>query len=386
MTKVVVIIPTYNERENVERMIDVLEEEIFPKIKKNQMEILFVDGKSPDGTAEMVKKKMEKYSNLNLFLEEKREGLGAAYKKGMNYAVEKLGADAVIEMDCDFQHDPKYILDLVEKFNQGYDYVIGSRFVKGGSIPKEWNFYRKFLTVVGSSLFSRIVLFFPNINKVKDVSTGLKLTRVKNVLDKVDFAKIANDFVYKTQMLYQIVNMGAKVVEIPLQFKLREKGETKMGFNTVIGTFKAIIILRLTDQKTLHFIKFGTVGFIGYLVNAFFLYLFAKIGFREWAAWAGSTELAIISNFTFNNLWTFKTEKITGLGKLLYKFFQFNLTSAGALAIQTGVGTLGVTIFGSQYRQILLPIIILFLVLPYNYFMYNVVIWKRWKLSFLKKR
>ena len=386
MSKIVVIIPTYNERENVERMIDVLEEEIFPKIKKNQMEILFVDGKSPDGTAEMVKKKMEKYSNLNLLLEEKREGLGAAYKKGMNDAVEKLGADAVIEMDCDFQHDPKYILDLVEKFNQGYDYVIGSRFVKGGSIPKEWNFYRKFLTVVGSSLFSRIVLFFPNINKVKDVSTGLKLTRVKNVLDKVDFAKIANDFVYKTQMLYQIVNMGAKVVEIPLQFKLREKGETKMGFNTVIGTFKAIIILRLTDQKTLHFIKFGTVGFIGYLVNAFFLYLFAKIGFREWAAWAGSTELAIISNFTFNNLWTFKTEKITGLGKLLYKFFQFNLTSAGALAIQTGVGTLGVTIFGSQYRQILLPIIILFLVLPYNYFMYNVVIWKRWKLSFLKKR
>jgi len=385
MTKVVVIIPTYNEKENIGLMINALEEEIFPQIKETQMEILVIDDKSPDGTAEVVRQKMKKFKNISLNLGEK-QGLGAAYKRGMNYAMKEMKADAVVEFDADFQHDPKYILDLVEKFNQGYDYVIGSRFVKGGSIPKEWNFYRKFLTVVGSSLFSRIVLFFPNINKVKDVSTGLKLTRVKNVLDKVDFAKIANDFVYKTQMLYQIVNMGAKVVEIPLQFKLREKGETKMGFNTVIGTFKAIIILRLTDQKTLHFIKFGTVGFIGYLVNAFFLYLFAKIGFREWAAWAGSTELAIISNFTFNNLWTFKTEKITGLGKLLYKFFQFNLTSAGALAIQTGVGTLGVTIFGSQYRQILLPIIILFLVLPYNYFMYNVVIWKRWKLSFLKKR
>jgi len=100
--------------------------------------------------------------------------------------------------------------------------------------------------------------------------------------------------------------MGAKVIEIPLEFKLREKGETKMGFNTVVGTFKAIIILRLTEPKTLRFLKFGTVGFIGYLVNAFFLYLFAKIGFREWATWAASTELAIISNFTFNNLWTFK--------------------------------------------------------------------------------
>jgi len=378
MNKVVIIIPTYNEVENVERMIDVLEEEIFPRIKKDKMELLIVDGKSPDGTGEMVKRKMKKYDNLTLFLEEKKEGLGAAYKKGMDYAVKKLGADAVIEMDADFQHDPKYVVDLVEKFDQGYDYVIGSRFIKGGSVPKEWDLYRKILTF-GGGLFSRFVLFFPNINKVKDVSTGLKLTRVKNVLDKVDFDKVANDFFYKTQILYQIVNMGAKIVEIPLQFKLREKGETKMGFNTVIGTFKAVILLRLTDPKTLRFIKFGTVGFIGYVVNATFLALFSKIGFPEWGSWATSTEMAIISNFTFNNLWTFKTDQISGSKKLIFKFFQFNLTSAGALLIQTIAGTIGVKIFGPQYRQILLPFIILFLVLPYNYFMYNTVIWKTWK-------
>ena len=138
-------------------------------------------------------------------------------------------------------------------------------------------------------------------------------------------------------------------------------------------------------ERSQRFLKFAIVGFIGYLVNAFFLYFFAKIGFPEWAAWAASTELAIISNFTFNNLWTFKTEKITGLGKLGYKFFQFNLTSAGALVIQTVAGTIGVGIFGAQYRQILLPFIILFMVLPYNYFMYNVVIWKTWKFPFGKK-
>ncbi len=385
MDKIVVIIPTYNEKENIGRMIDVLEEEIFPEIKNNQMEILVVDDKSPDGTADVVRQKMEKYPNIILSLEEK-QGLGAAYKRGMKYAMEKLGADAVIEFDADFQHDPKYIIDLVEKFNEGYGHVIGSRFVKGGSIPKEWNFYRKFLTIVGSSLFSRIVLFFPKINKVRDVSTGLKLTKVKGVLDKVDFSKIANDFVYKTQILYQIVNMGAKIIEIPLQFKLRGKGETKMGFNTVIGTFKSVIILRLTDSKTLHFIKFGTVGFTGYLVNAFFLYLFAKIGFREWAAWAASTELAIITNFSLNNLWTFRAEKIGGAKKLSYKFLQFNLTASGALIIQTGIGTLVVSLFGPQYRQLALPFIVLFLVMPYNYFMANVVIWKRWKLPFLARK
>ena len=384
MNKVVIIIPTYNEKENIGRMVDVLEEEIFPKIKNNQMEILVVDDKSPDGTAGVVRQKMKEFKNIALSLGDK-EGLGAAYKRGMQYAMEKMGAEAVIEFDADFQHDPKYIIDLVDKFNEGYDYVIGSRFIKGGSYPQEWSFYRKFLTKYGG-LFSRIVLFFPNINKVKDVSTGLKLTRVKNILEKVDFSKIANDFVYKTQILYQIVNMGAKVIEIPLQFKLRERGETKMGFETVIGTFRAIILLRLTDPKILHFIKFGTVGFTGYLVNAFFLYLFAKIGFWEWAAWATSTELAIIANFTLNNLWTFRAEKIGGAKRLSYKFLQFNLTSSGALLIQTSLGTLGVALFGPQYRQLLLPFIVLFLVMPYNYFMANVVIWKRWKLPFLKKR
>ena len=384
MSKIVIIIPTYNEKENAGRMIDVLEEEIFPKIKDNQMEILVVDDKSPDGTADVVRQKMKEFENITLSLGDK-EGLGAAYKRGMQYAMEKMGAGAVIEFDADFQHDPKYIIDLVDKFNEGYDYVIGSRFIKGGSYPQEWSFYRKFLTKYGG-LFSRIVLFFPNINKVKDVSTGLKLTRVKNILEKVDFSKIANDFVYKTQILYQIVNMGAKVIEIPLQFKLRERGETKMGFETVIGTFRAIILLRLTDPKILHFIKFGTVGFTGYLVNAFFLYLFAKIGFWEWAAWATSTELAIIANFTLNNLWTFRAEKIGGAKRLSYKFLQFNLTSSGALLIQTSLGTLGVALFGPQYRQLLLPFIVLFLVMPYNYFMANVVIWKRWKLPFLKKR
>ncbi|MCK4588712.1 GtrA family protein, partial [Candidatus Woesebacteria bacterium] len=151
-----------------------------------------------------------------------------------------------------------------------------------------------------------------------------------------------------------------------------------------IATFKVAIILGIKDKQ--RFIKFGTVGFIGYLINAFFLSFFSRIGFPEWASWAASTELAIISNFTLNNIWTFKLEKIMGIGKILYKFLQFNLTSAGALIIQTTAGTLGVYLLGAQYRQLLLPIIVVFLVLPYNYLMYNLVIWKTWKLPWSKKK
>jgi len=383
MSKIVIIIPTYNEKENIGKMIDVLETDIFPKIKNNKMEILVVDDKSPDGTAKVVEEKMKKFDNVTLNSGNK-EGLGAAYKRGMIYAMEKMGADAVIEFDADFQHDPRYIIDLVEKFNQGYDYVIGSRSVKGGSVPKEWSFYRKFLTF-GGGLFSRTVLFFPKINKVKDVSTGLKLTKIKGVLDKVDFSKISNDFCYKTQLLYQIVNMGAKVVETPLEFKLREKGETKMGFNTVIGTFKAVIILRLTDPKTLRFIKFATVGFIGYILNALGLEFFYRSGFTPGFAAALGAEIAIVSNFILNNFWTFEEKKITGFVKIIWKFVQFNFTSVGAILIQGLVVGLLARLFGEQWRQIYLVIAIGFFVIPYNYSVYNIFIWKTWKIPFLRK-
>jgi dolichol-phosphate mannosyltransferase len=381
--KIVVIIPTYNERENIERMIEVLEKEIFPKTKNHQMEILVVDDKSPDGTADVVRQKMKRYSNINLSLGEK-EGLGAAYKRGMKYAMGNMEADAVIEFDADFQHNPKYIVDLVKKFDEGYDYVIGSRFVKGGSIPKDWSFYRKFLTRYGG-LFSRAVLFFPQINRVKDTTTGLKLTRVKNVLDKVDFSKISSGFFYKTQMLYQIVNMGARIVEIPIQFRLREKGESKISFKDVIRTFVGVIKLRLTDQRTLRFIKFAIVGFIGYIINALGLEGFYRLGLPPGPAAALGAELAIISNFTLNNIWTFGKEKITGFGRIIWKFFQFNLTSFGAVIIQgVVVGTLA-WFFGDQWRQIYLVIAIVFFVVPYNYSMYNIFIWKTWKIPFLKK-
>jgi len=385
MKKVVVIIPTYNERENIGRMIDVLEKEIFPKIKKNQMEILVVDDKSPDGTADVVKEKMKKYDNITLSLGNK-EGLGAAYKRGMKYAMEKMKADAVIEFDADFQHDPKYIIDLVNKFNEGYDYVLGSRFVEGGLVPEEWSFYRKFLTRVGGSLFSRIVLFFPNINKVKDTSTGLKLTRVKGVLDKVDFSKIANSFSYKTQMLYQIVNLkGVRLIEIPLKFKTRKVGETKISFKDVIRTFIDVVAIRLKDPKTLKFLRFATVGFIGYIINALGLEVFYRLGLLPGIAAALGAELAIISNFTLNNVWTFSKDKIVGFKKIIWKFFQFNLTSLGAVLIQGLVVGFLAKFFGDQYRQIYLIIAIAFFVIPYNYSMYNIFIWKTWKIPFLRK-
>ena len=379
MEKIVIVMPSYNEAENITRMIPTLFDEEFPKISGAEMHLLVVDDNSPDGTGKVVQENKSKYKNLHLFEGEKK-GLGWAYIRGFKYAIGELGADAVMEMDADFQHPPRFVKDMVKAYLDGADYVIGSRYIKGGSVPKEWAMSRKLVSFFGN-LFIRLVLLKP---KIHDLTTGFRLTRVKGVLDKIDLDNLMEPerFAYKVDLLYQSIKNSKKVVEVPLEFAPRTEDVSKFNPKEMIATFKVAIILGIKDKQ--RFIKFGTVGFIGYIINASFLYLFSKRGFPEWASWAGSTELAIISNFTLNNLWTFSSEKISGVGKLISKFLQFNLTSAGALAIQTGVGTVGVMILGPQYRQIILPFIIVFLVLPYNYAMYNIVIWKTWKIPGFK--
>ncbi len=376
MEKIVIVMPAFNEAENIGRMVDQLLGEEFPKIKNAEMHLLVVDGNSPDGTGKIVADKKHNFKNLHLLSKDKG-GLGADYVAGFKYAMKELHADAVMEMDADGQHPARFVKPMVEAYLGGADYVIGSRYIKGGSVPKEWATFRKAVSYFGN-LFIRIVLVKPGLH---DLTTGFRLTRVKGVLDSIDLDNIMElkRFAYKVDLLYQSVKNSKKVVEVPLEFRPRTTDQSKFDPKEMISTFKVAIICGIRDKIRL--IKFGTVGFIGYLFNAFGLYYFGKTGMPEWMIWMFATELAIISNFILNNFWTFKSEKISGLGKFIFKFLQFNGTSAGALGIQALFGTLGVRLFGPNSRQLLLPFIIVFLVLPYNYFMYNAIIWKTWDLK-----
>lgn len=374
MDRVVVVMPAFNEAENIGPMIEELCTKEFPKIENADMHLLVVDANSPDGTGKIVKDKLSKYKNLHLLSKEKG-GLGADYVAGFKYAVGELSADAVMEMDSDFQHPPRFVKPMVEAYLDGADYVIGSRYIPGGSVPKEWAVFRKAISYFGN-LFIRIVLVKPSIH---DLTTGFRLTKVKGVLDKIDLDNIMEPkrFAYKVDLLYQSIKNAKNVKEVPLEFASRTKEQSKFDTKEMTSTFKVAIILGIRDK--IRFIKFGTVGFVGYLVNAGFLWLFTKWQFPSALAWGLSTEFAIINNFVFNNLWTFKSEKIQGITALLKKFLQFNGTSLGALLIQTVFGSLSDLILGPGHRQLVLPFIIVFLVLPYNYFMYNAVIWKTWK-------
>jgi len=152
--KIVIIPATYNEKGNIERLITILETEVFPKLKNHDMYILVADDNSPDGTADEVKKLMKKWANIGIS-SGIRNGLGAAYIRGMTYAVEKLGADVMFEIDADLQHDPHKIPEFIKKIEQGYDMVIGNRYSDGGSIPENWPLIRKIFSIA-ANLFVKL--------------------------------------------------------------------------------------------------------------------------------------------------------------------------------------------------------------------------------------
>lgn len=238
--RIVVIIPTYNERETIAKLIDGLEQEL-KNILNHELRILIVDGNSPDDTAGAVRQKIQLYRNIDLILEKEKRGLGMAYIDGMNYAIHQLKADAFIEFDGDGQHDPKDIKRLTAELDNGYDYVIGSRYVSGGSIPEEWAWHRKFLSRFGS-LFIKKLLNLPT----NDNTSGFKLSRVRGFADKLPLSEkeiLSRRHAYKIHFLYEMIRLGAKVKEIPIKFLERGGGASKSSLEDIIESLKVALVL-----------------------------------------------------------------------------------------------------------------------------------------------
>lgn len=241
MSKILVIIPTYNERETIGIVIDSLDKNVFPKLPQHKFEILVVDDTSPDETYLVVKEKMKRMSNLNLLLNKEKEGIGAAYIKGFKYAID-IKCDYAAEMDADLQHSPNDLVRLVKDgVDEGYDCVIGSRFIHGGSSEGLNTFRRRFLSRLGTFIL-RVSL---GLYKYQDITTGFKITKVKGILDKIKLDKIySKSYAYKIHIFYQIVSLGAKIIEVPIAFGLREKGWSKMDSEDIFESLKVIYMIR----------------------------------------------------------------------------------------------------------------------------------------------
>ena len=246
---IIIVMPTYNEAENISRMIETLCGNVFNDIKnkhpQSSMHLLVVDDNSPDGTGDVVRLKEKDYGSLHL-LSGERNGLGNAYIRGFKYAVNTLKADAVIEMDADFQHNPDYIKSFVNAFSNGADYVIGSRYIDGGSIPSGWEWYRSIVSNYGN-LFAKFMLRLDGIN---DLTTGFRLTRVKGVLENIDLDNLMalNRFAYKVDLMHKTAGLSKKTVEVPIHFLEREKEKSKFSFMEMVVTYKVVMTLWLYDR------------------------------------------------------------------------------------------------------------------------------------------
>ena len=217
MLKTVVVLPTYNEKENLANMIEAL----FA-LNLDSLNILVVDDNSPDGTGKIADDFAARNSKVTVLHRREKNGLGQAYIAGFKQAL-KMDADYIIQMDCDFSHQPKYIPELLKAIETN-DLVIGSRFAKGGSVDEKWSAYRKLLTWFANRVYTPTILGIP----VRDATGGFKIWR-RNTLIGLDLNRIrSSGYVFQVEMTYVTCRLGFRVAEIPIYFPDRELGTSKM--------------------------------------------------------------------------------------------------------------------------------------------------------------
>ena len=322
-----IVLPTYNEAENIEKLIV----KIFSEAKTIngwKINILVVDDKSPDGTGKIVKKLKKKFDLLHL-LEGDKQGLGVAYIRGFKYAMAKIKPDALFEMDADFSHPPKLIASFLKGIDEGYDFIIGSRYIPGGATP-DWNFSRKLISG-GGNFFARVVA---GLMEIHDCTSGFRCISSK-LIKKIDLDKLgAKGYSFQMNLLYEAKVSGAKFKEVPLVFPDRTKGKSKMKSSDIIEFFFNSFRLRLRTWEKL--IKFCIVGGTGVIVNTGILALLKEIVHIDYRiASIFAIELAIVWNFFLNDAWTFK--KSTNKSNTFTKMMKFHGVSIVGAIINWGV-------------------------------------------------
>jgi dolichol-phosphate mannosyltransferase len=215
---IMVVIPTYNEAENLPTMAGELLALDLPGLA-----ILIVDDNSPDGTGEIADELTQRHlDRMHVIHRESKLGLGTAYITGFKYALEQ-GVDLIVQMDADFSHSPSYISKFVEATDE-YDVVVGSRYVSGGSLDERWSWWRFFLSWWANSVYTRLILGV----KVKDATAGFKCWR-RATLEGIGLDRVrSNGYVFQVEMAYLVEKLGYRFLEIPIHFEDRRIGRSKM--------------------------------------------------------------------------------------------------------------------------------------------------------------
>jgi dolichol-phosphate mannosyltransferase len=318
----VIIIPTFNERDNLRRLLPALQRVCGSM--DHEMHLLIVDDDSPDGTQIVVREHMRQMPRLHL-ITGRRRGLGAAYVRGMHHAMAGLRADAICEMDADLSHKPDDVPRLVAALQRGADFAIGSRYVTGGSIADEWGAFRRMISKLGNLVARHLV----GIARIQDCTAGFRAIRA-SLLSQIDLPAInAQGYAFQVALLHEAVARGACVVEIPVVFVDRSAGASKLGFADILEFAGYALWSRARDSATV--LKFGIVGASGVLVNLGLFALLLSAGMNKYLASPIAIEASIISNFFLNNYWTFRERETSDY--LPARGFKFNVVALISLGL-----------------------------------------------------
>jgi dolichol-phosphate mannosyltransferase len=228
--RAVVCLPTYNELENLEPMLRALGDK--------DVRVLVIDDNSPDGTGELADRLAAELGYVDVLHRERKEGLGPAYLAGFHRALAD-GAELVLEMDCDFSHDPEAVPRLIAAVERGADLALGSRYVEGGAV-RDWGILRRIVSA-GGSFYARVLLGVG----VRDLTGGFKCYR-RAVLEAIDLDAIdSKGYAFQIETTYRALRAGFQVVEVPITFADREVGGSKMSKAIVAEAIWKVPALRL---------------------------------------------------------------------------------------------------------------------------------------------
>lgn len=316
------VIPTYNEVGTIGRLIERL-----LSLHRDDVHLLIVDDRSPDGTARVVKDAMARSSRVHL-VEGERAGLGVAYVRGFEAALAQFDPQVVVQMDADLSHDPEASIELLDVVRDRADVAIGSRYVAGGRLDAGWSQWRRLLSRFGN-LGAR---YIAGLYAVRDCTSGFKAIRAGHLRD-VGLATIGvQGYAFQVALLHRLVALGARVEEVPIYFSERAAGETKLGLADVVEFFWNVWWLRV--QSARRFLRFVAVGASGVVVNLGSFWVLLTLGVHRFVASPIAIEVSIVWNFLWNNYWTFADRELVGRNRV--RGLRFNLVSLGTLALSFG--------------------------------------------------
>lgn len=229
--KPLILIPTYNEKDNIEAIVKAI-------LQWNpQVAVLVIDDNSPDGTGDLVEQMQKSEPKVHLLKRAGKQGLGKAYLAGFEWGL-KNGYELLCEMDADFSHRPEDLKKILASFNEGVDFVVGSRYVPGGNTVN-WSWFRRFISR-GGSLYAGLILGY----KLSDWTGGFNCWRAKT-LEKIGLSTVtSNGYCFQIELKYKALKAGCNVQEVPIIFEDRRVGQSKMSTRIVFEAFYKVWQIR----------------------------------------------------------------------------------------------------------------------------------------------